>query len=200
MRGGLLTHRFAAPRPLLLLPAIGLIVAGLAIAFSQATDKSVNEVLFSGESSLPGLVTQAGGWSLSALGLLLVFKGLAYGLSLGSFRGGPTFPAVFLGAAGGLLASHLPGFAVTPAVAVGMGAATAAVLRLPLSAIVLAMLLTTQGGTGDEPLIIVGVVVAYLVTLALSQLSTATSAPSQTAAATDSRPAEAVTTATAEPR
>jgi hypothetical protein len=45
----------------------------------------------------------------------------------------------------------------------------AAVLRLPISAIALATLLTVQAGTGDEPLIIVGVVVAYLVTLALSR-------------------------------
>jgi len=171
MRGGLLTHRVAAPRPLLVLPAVGLIVAGLAIAFSQATDKSVNEVLFSGESGLPGLVSQAGTWSLSALALLIVFKGLAYGVSLGSFRGGPTFPAIFLGAAGGILASHLPGFGLTPAVAVGMGAATAAVLKLPVSAVVLATLLTSPAGTGQEPLIIVGVVVAYLVTLAMSRPS-----------------------------
>lgn len=169
LRGGLLTHKLTAPRVLALLPIIGLIVAGLAIAFSQAEGKSIDWVLFSGESSLPGLVTQAGTWSVAALSLLIVFKGIGYGLSLGSFRGGPTFPAVFLGAAGGLLASHLPGFPVTPAVAVGMGAAVAAVLKLPLSAIVLATLLTAQAGTGDEPLIIVGVVVAFIVTLALSK-------------------------------
>jgi H+/Cl- antiporter ClcA len=168
MRGGLITHRFAAPRAMLVLPVVGLVVAGLAIAFSQATGKGVNEVLFSGESGLSGLVSQAGTWSISALLLLIAFKGLAYGLSLGSFRGGPTFPAIFLGAAAGIAASHLPGFALTPAVAVGTGAAVAAVLRLPLSAIVLATLLTAPGGTGDEPLIIVGVVVAYLVSLFFS--------------------------------
>jgi H+/Cl- antiporter ClcA len=187
IRGGLLTHRFAAPRPLILLPIIGLIVAGLGIAFSQATDKSVNDALFSGESALPGLIAQAGTWSLSALALLIVFKGLAYALSLGSFRGGPTFPAVFLGAAGGLLAAHLPGFSLTPAVAVGMGAAVAAVLRLPISAIVLATLLTVQGGTGDQPLIIVGVIVAYLVTLALSARSAKGTSPAADSA--DSAPA-----------
>ena len=65
---------------------------------------------------LPGLVAQASTWSVGALALLLVCKGIAYALSLGSFRGGPTFPAVFLGAAAGLMASHLPGFPVTPAV------------------------------------------------------------------------------------
>lgn len=169
MRGGLLTNRFAGARPLIVLPVVGLIVAGLAIAFSQAEGHSVNFVLFSGESGLSPLVSQAATWSVAALVLLIVFKGIAYGLSLGSFRGGPTFPAIFLGAAGGILASHLPGFPVTAAVAVGMGAATAAVLRLPLFAIALATLMTAQAGTGDEPLIIVGVVVAYLVTLVLSR-------------------------------
>lgn len=168
VRGGLAVYGVLARRLLLLLPIVGLIIAGLAIAFHWATDKSVNEVLFSGQSALPGLVAQAGTWSLSALLLLIVFKGLAYGLSLGSFRGGPAFPALFLGAAGGIMASHLPGFSLTPAVAVGMGAATVAVLRLPLSAVVLATLLTAQAGVGDEPLIIVAVVVAYMVTLLVS--------------------------------
>lgn len=116
MRGGLSTYRLVSSRRLLvLLPAIGLIIGGLAIAFSQATDKSVNEVLFSGQDQLPGLVSQAGSWSLSALTWLIVFKGLAYGLSLGSYRGGPTFPALFLGAAAGIMASHLPGSRSRPA-------------------------------------------------------------------------------------
>jgi hypothetical protein len=194
IRGGRLTLKVAAPRPLLLLPIVGLVVAGLAIAFSQAEGHSVNYVLFSGESGLPGLVAQAGAWSIAALVLLIVFKGIAYSLSLGSFRGGPTFPAVFLGAAGGLLASHLPGFPVTAAVAVGMGAATAAVLKLPLSAIALATLLTVQAGTGDEPLIIVGVVVAYLVTLVLSRRGQAKpSSPHVAAPASDVRAPVAAT-------
>lgn len=52
-----------------------------------------------------------------------------------------------------------------PAVAVGMGAAAVAVLKLPLPAVVIATLLTTKAGPGLEPLIIVGVVVSYIVTL-----------------------------------
>ncbi len=56
-----------------------------------------------------------------------------------------------------------------------MVAAIAAVLRLPLAAIVLATLLTANAGTGDESLIIVGVVVAYLVTLRLSAPAAAAS-------------------------
>jgi H+/Cl- antiporter ClcA len=170
IRGGLLTYRLVSGRRLLvLLPVIGLIIGGLAIGFSQITGKSVNEVLFSGQDQLPGLVGQAGTWSLAALTWLLVFKGLAYLLSLGSYRGGPTFPALFLGAATGIMASHLPGFPIQVGVAVGMGAAVVAVLRLPLSAVVIATVLTSHAVPNLEPLIIVGVVVSYVVTLALSR-------------------------------
>jgi H+/Cl- antiporter ClcA len=142
--------------------AAGLAVAGLAIAFSEATDRGVDEVLFSGQESLPGLVADAGGWSIGALCALIAFKGIAYSISLASFRGGPVFPALLLGAAAGILASHLPGLDLTPAVAVGVGAAVAATLRLPLTAVLLAVILTLSTGAGATPVIVVGVVVAYL--------------------------------------
>jgi hypothetical protein len=160
----------------MLLPVCGLLVSGLAIAFSQISGKGVNEVLFSGQDALPGLVSGAGTWSLSALALLIVFKGVGYSLSLGAFRGGPTFPAIFLGAAGGIMASRLPGFPMAAAVAVGIGAGTVAILRLPLSAIVVATLLTGNAGAGVTPLVIIGVVVAYLATLGLSALQAARTA------------------------
>lgn len=180
--GGIGTQRIVKSRPFILLPICGLIVSGLAIAFSQASDKGANEVLFSGQSALPGLVSGAGTWSVAALALLIVFKGLGYSISLGSFRGGPTFPAIFLGAAGGIMASHLPGFPISAAVAVGIGAGTVAILRLPLSAVVIASLLTSKAGPGVEPLTIVGVVVTYLVTLRLSALQTAKSTSTPTTA------------------
>ena len=123
------------------------------------------------------MVADPGAWSLSALALLIAFKGLAYGVSLGTFRGGPTFPAMFLGAAGGLMAAQLPGFELTPAVAVGLGAAVVAVLRLPLAAVVLATVLTASGGLGSEPLIIVGVVVAYLTVQALGGRAESSAGP-----------------------
>ena len=160
-------QRIATPRPFIVLPVVGLLVAGLGIAFAQTTDHGVNQVLFSGQDAIGPLVDNPGSWSLSALALLIAFKGLAYGISLGTFRGGPTFPAMFLGAAAGLMAAQLPGFDLTPAVAVGLGAAVVAVLRLPLSAVVLATLFTVHTGLGSGPLIIVGVVVAYLTVQAL---------------------------------
>ena len=162
-------HTLVMRRALVLIPAAALAVAALAIAFTQVTDKDVDQVLFSGQDAVGPLTANPGAWSLGALAAVLVFKGLAWGISLGSFRGGPTFPAIFLGAAAGVLASRLPGFDLTPAVAVGMGAAVVAMLRLPLSAVVLATLLTSKSGLADSPLIIVGVVAAYLTTMTLSR-------------------------------
>ena len=125
-------------RPFVLLPAAGLAVAGLAIAFAQATDQGAEQVLFSGQDQLPGLVERRGHVvGVGARAAARASRALAWSISLAGFRGGPTFPGLFLGAAAGMLASHLPGFGLTPAVAVGMGAAVVAVLRLPLSAVVL---------------------------------------------------------------
>ena len=156
------THGLLVPRPFAL-PLVGLLIGGLAIAFAEATDKGADQILFSGQDALGPLAAHAGSWTTGALVLLIAFKGLAYALSLGGFRGGPVFPAMFLGAAVGVLAAELPGFELTPAIAVGIGAASVAALRLPLSSIVLATLLTANSGLGSGPLVIVGVVVALLV-------------------------------------
>ena len=156
-------------RPFVVLPIAGLAISGLAIGFSEAADKGVDQVLFSGQEQLPDLVASADTWSLSALALLIAFKGVAYGIALAGFRGGPIFPAIFLGAAGGLMAAQLPGYSITPAVAVAIGAAVVAALRLPLSSVVLAVLLTAGVGDGVAPLVIVGVVVAYVVAVALER-------------------------------
>ena len=92
--------------------------------------------------------------------LLILFKGLAYGISLGSGRNGPTFPAMFRGIVGGLLVSHI-GFAETPAVAALMGAETVAALGLPLSSVILATVVS-QAGLSTALLIIVAVAVAFI--------------------------------------
>ena len=134
-----------------------LVIAALAIAFSQLSGESADAVLFSGQEAMNPIVSQAGTISLGTIALLVLCKGLAWGISLGSAQGGPTFPAIFLGIAGGLLASHLPGFSETPAVGVLVGATVVSVLQLPLYSIIIA-LLVTQAGAGVAPLIIVGVV------------------------------------------
>ena len=161
-------HPRFVPRPFVLLPLAAIAVAGLAIAFAETTDKGVDQVLFSGQDAVGPLVSNPSTWSLTALALLIAFKGIAWSISLAAFRGGPIFPALFLGAAAGVMAARLPGFSITPAVAVGLGAAVVSVLRLPLTAVVLAILLTSNSGPGAAPLVIVGVVVAYVTTQMLS--------------------------------
>ncbi len=163
-----LTTRIVSKHPFVFTVAAALVVGGLAIAYNQATDQPANAVLFSGEHAFETLFEEAPNLSLSALTLLVVFKGLAWSISLGNFRGGPTFPALFLGTVAGLLAADLPGFSETPAVAALMAAACVSILRLPLASVVIALLLTTQAGLTVAPLIIVAVVVAYITTEELS--------------------------------
>ena len=155
-------------RMVLLTPVVGLAVAGLAILYGQATDKSSSEVLFSGQSALPGLVSNAATYSVGALLLLIACKSLAYALSLSSFRGGPVFPSMFIGAAGGVAASHLPGLPLIPAVAMGIGAMSVSMLKLPLTSVLLASLLVGADATNVMPVVIVAVVVAYVTTARLA--------------------------------
>jgi H+/Cl- antiporter ClcA len=165
---GLFLRPYAERRKLLVTPAVGLAVAGLAIAFAAGTGKSSSEVLFSGQSALGPFVDHSASYTVGALLLLIVCKSLAYGASLSSFRGGPTFPAIFLGAVGGVALSHLPGLPPVYGVAMGMGAMTAVMLRLPLTSVLLAALLLGTDGVTVLPLVIVAVVVAYVVSARLT--------------------------------
>jgi H+/Cl- antiporter ClcA len=149
-------------RILLLTPVAGLAVAGLAIAFGEATGKGSSEVLFSGQSALGPFITNSASYTVGALLLLIVCKGLAYGVSLSSFRGGPTFPALFVGAAGGVALSHLPGLPLVYGVAMGIGAMSVVMLRLPLTSVLLASLLLASDGLAVMPVVIVAVVVAFV--------------------------------------
>jgi H+/Cl- antiporter ClcA len=159
------------PHMVLLMPVLGLAIAGLAIGFGEATDKAQSEVLFSGQEALGGLIGNASEWSVGALLLLVACKSLAYALSLSSFRGGPVFPAMFVGAAAGIAASHLPGLDLIPAAAMGIGAMCTVMLTLPLTATMLATLLLASDGLQVMPVVIVAVVVAYVVTARLTPLS-----------------------------
>lgn len=152
---------------LVAVPAAGLAVAGLAIAYAEGTGKSTSEVLFSGQTAVGPLVDHAASYTVGALLLLLACKGLAYGVSLSGFRGGPVFPALLIGAAGGILLSHLPGLSLVPGVAMGIGAMCAAMLRLPVTSVMLATLLIFSDGLAVMPVVIVAVVVAHLVTARL---------------------------------
>jgi H+/Cl- antiporter ClcA len=157
-----------ARRLLIATPLVGLLIAGLAIGYAQATGKSSSDVLFSGQAALGPLIQHSATYSVGALLLLTLCKGLAYSFSLASFRGGPIFPAMFIGAAGGIALSHLPGLPLVPAVAMGIGAMAVAMLRLPMVSVLLATLLLEADGLAVMPLVIVAVVVAHVVTAHLA--------------------------------
>ncbi len=161
-RSAPVVHRYAERWTLAVLPLAGLVVAGLAIAYAEGAGKPSSNVLFSGQDALSPLVQHAASYTVGALLLLVVCKGLAYIVSLGSFRGGPIFPALFIGAAGGIAMSHLPGLPMVAGLAMGMGAMTAVMMTLPLTSVLLVALLLPASELTLTPLVIVAVVVAHV--------------------------------------
>jgi H+/Cl- antiporter ClcA len=148
--------------------AIGLAIAGLAIGYAEATGHSYADVLYSGQQQLPALLEHGTTFSVGALLLLLLCKGLGYAGSLVGFRGGPTFPAMFLGAVGGIALSHLAGLSLIAGAGMGIGAMTVGMLRLPFTAVLLTTLFLGDDGLPVMPLVIVAVVVAHVTTLRLT--------------------------------
>lgn len=173
---GTTSLRLISGRTVPLTVLAGLLIGLIAVGFERLTGEPYTLVLLSGQEAMNGIVDQAASMSGLVLVMLILAKGLAWGLSLGAGRGGPTFPALFLGIVGGLLAGQLPGFAETPAIAALMGAMCVATLRLPLTAVVVA-LLVSQAGLAASPLVIVAVVAAYITTELLDSMA-ATDAPS----------------------
>ncbi|MFG2618856.1 chloride channel protein [Streptomyces sp. NPDC048507] len=136
--------------------------AACAALYALATGRSPADVASSGQGTLAALAVDPHAWGVGALIAVLLLKGAAYTLCLGSLRGGPVFPALFLGAAAGVLLAPLPGLGVVPAMAAGMAAAAAATLRLPVSSVVLVVLLL--GSAAMMPVVILAAVVSFVVT------------------------------------
>jgi H+/Cl- antiporter ClcA len=161
-RFGVVVKNMVSSRTLIVVLGSGLTIAVLAMIYSRVTGNSNSDVLFSGQTALPYFISHASSFTLGAILLLLVFKGIAYSISLGSFRGGPVFPALFIGAIGGIALSHLPGLPLVPAVAMGIGAMSVSMLRLPITSVMLATLLLLSAGLAVMPLVIVAVVVSFV--------------------------------------
>lgn len=149
-------------RMLLLTPGVGLAIGGLAVGYALISGKSSSEVLFSGQEALGPFLANFSDYTIGALLLLIVCKGIAYGLALSSFRGGPTFPALFIGAVGGAALSHLPGLPMIAGAAMGIGAMCVVMLKLPLTSVLLPTLILASDGLTLMPLVIVAVVVAHV--------------------------------------
>jgi H+/Cl- antiporter ClcA len=167
MVGGRLTAGFVSGHLLRNTVLCALAAAGCAALYAGVTGRSPSEVALSGQATLTQLAAHPHAWSSGSLVAVLAFKSLAYALCLGSLRGGPIFPALFLGGAAGVLCAPLPGLGVVPAMAAGMAAAAASALRLPVSSVVLVALLL--GHAGSIPVVVLAAVVSFVVTELLPQ-------------------------------
>ena len=143
---------------------LGLLIGLTAMAYQLISDHSSTQVLFSGQDAMPELVEHAADYSVPVLLLLAACKTFVYSLSLSAFRGGPIFPAMFIGAALGIAVSDLPGMSLAPAIAMGIGAMCTAMLRLPMTSTLLATLLLGADGVSVTPQVVVAVVAAFVVT------------------------------------
>ncbi|MER8001125.1 chloride channel protein [Streptomyces sp. NPDC095613] len=153
------TLRRPASRTVLCALAVGVLLA----AYALCTGRSPEEAALSGQAALADLAARPTAWPVPVLAWLLLFKGLAWTVSLGALRGGAVFPALTLGSALTTICAGLPGFGVTSGLAVGLAAAGAAVTRLPVTASILATLLLGSDAPGQMPLVIVASVVAFVV-------------------------------------
>ena len=188
-RLALLIRPHVERRLVLVTPLVGLAVGALAIVYAEVTGHSFTDVLFSGQDAMGPLISQSASYSAWALVVLVACKGLAYSASMSSFRGGPIFPAMFLGAAGGIALSHLPGLPLVAGVAMGIGAMSVIMLRLPFTSVLLATLLLEADALAVMPLVIVAVAVAYVASARLTPVPTGSpsGAPPAPAPASETR-------------
>ncbi len=150
------------PNPLVKLLIAGAIVATAAVATRAITGEDLNAVLFSGQEDM---TTVLGITTLSTLVVIAIAKTIAYSASLGAaFRGGMVFPSVYLGVVIAVAADLLlSGVSQSALVATGIAAAVAGVMRLPFTAVLLALLLCSGAGLAVTTPAIIGAVVGVLV-------------------------------------
>ena len=143
----------------------GALAIGILAELADLLGVSSQDVLFSGQASVPVVV----GESTAGLVLvLLVAKALAYAISLGcGFRGGPIFPAVFLGVAVASLPVEWFGVSPTWAIAAGAAAGMAAQTGLLVSPLLFAELLVGHVGLDATPAAVLATAAAWMTTNAL---------------------------------
>lgn len=137
---------------------VGAVVTAVAVVVAAVLGIDAELVLFSGNAAMPELLAQT---SLGTVVAIVVAKAAAYAAALGGgFRGGPVFPATFLGVGVGVAAALVvPALALPALVAAGIAAACAAVLKLPATSALLAFLLVGAAGVAVTPLAIIGAVI-----------------------------------------
>jgi H+/Cl- antiporter ClcA len=143
----------------------GGLVTGLLAQLAATLGADPQTVLFSGQASMPELVREG---STAVVLVLLAAKALGYAVCLGcGFRGGPVFPAIFLGTALAMLAVLLLDVSPTLAVAVGAAAGMAAMTRLLFASLLLGTLLAGTQGIDAVPAAVLAASTAWVTATAL---------------------------------
>jgi H+/Cl- antiporter ClcA len=143
----------------------GGLATGLLAALADLLGASAQDVLFSGQAAVPDLVEED---SAGIVLVLLAAKALGYAICLGcGFRGGPVFPAIFLGVALATLAVIAFDMSPTAAVAIGAAAGMAAATRLLFASLFLSALLVGIAGLDAVPAAVFAAVAAWLTRAAL---------------------------------
>lgn len=175
-RIGIRYQSIALGRPLPALVGAAVILGVTALVVRAIADQPVEAVLFSGQSAM-GETLMIG--SAGTLLVIAVAKLLVYGVSLGSgFRGGAVFPAVFIGVALGTATSVIFDHdSLAAYVAAGIAAGGAASMRLPFTAVLLAVLLCSESGFAITsvaiPAAVVGLLVRAIIDSAIERRSVA---------------------------
>lgn len=164
-KSGVRFSQFTQPRPVVGLFAAAVITAVVLFIAEILFDIGVEEILFSGNSGMASLVQET---SVMAVVVIVVGKGIAYSVALGGgLRGGPIFPATFLGVGVGVLVFLLlPFSSLSPLVAVGIAASAAAMIKMPATSALLAALLVAGAGAAIAPFAILGAVIGFLIRMA----------------------------------
>jgi H+/Cl- antiporter ClcA len=145
----------------------GAFAVGALALLADGLGASSQDVLFSGQASIPSLATED---STRIVLVLIAAKALAYAVCLGcGFRGGPVFPAVFLGVALTILAVIAFDVSPTLAIAVGTAAGMAAMTRLLFASLIFAGLLVGAAGVEAVPAAALAAVAAWLTMAAIDE-------------------------------
>jgi H+/Cl- antiporter ClcA len=146
----------------------GGLVTGLLALLVRTLGSDGQAVLFSGQSAVPELVGQT---ALLPVLLLVAAKAIGYGICLGcGFRGGPVFPAIFLGVGLSAVAIVLLGVSPTVAIAIGTAAGMAAQARLLFAPVLFAALLVGTPGFDTIPAAVLAAAGAWLTAAVLDDL------------------------------
>ena len=151
-------------------PAVTVLVAAVVIALIGAGASAWSgfcprsRALFDGEAGLPAVLASE---SAAAIAIVTIARMITYGIALSAgFRGGPIFPSMSLGVGiGASLSLFLDPSMETPWWWRPSLPASAS-LKLPFTAGLLALLITSSAGVVTAPVAIVGAVVGYVLRIA----------------------------------